>query len=344
MPLTLQELMAIQDECMADDIDIDFAKMSLWDEDTARDYFESGGVLPAGAALDAPKPAAAPASAAPLPRVSDEEFKRWFPKWQKPAAQPKFRLVCFHNAGSSESVWTGRGMRQQTDNPFVVHCRDKGGELLAVELPGRESRRADKRETQLHKYAAALFPVLAPLLQEAESTPYVVIGHSMGTWLCYEFLRLLQAKGIPMPAQAVLSGFPSPDIAEAQRPWSRNAPMDDEAFKDECRGWDVNAVVFAPANWGTFSPMMRDDFTLFDAYEHPAAHASSPPFGCALRCYYAEKDKRVKKEHVEMWQRYGTGSFSVEQVPGNHLFFYDVPARATYMRKVVEGLPSPAFA
>ena len=66
-------------------------------------------------------------------------------------------------------------------------------------------------------------------------------------------------------------------------------------------------------------------------------------FGCALRCYYAEKDKRVKKEHVEMWQRYGTGSFSVEQVPGNHLFFYDVPARATYMQKVVEGLPSPAF-
>ena len=341
MPLTQQQLEDIQAECVADDIKIIFEKMSLWDEDTAREYFESGGVLPPGATLADP-PAAAPPSAAPLPPVSDEEFKKWFPKYQKSVAKPKFRLVCFHNAGSSESVWTGRGVRQTADNPFVVHCREKGGELLAVELPGRESRRAEKRETQLHKYAAALFPVLAPLLQEAESTPYVLIGHSMGTWLCYEVMRLLQSRGIPMPAQLILSGFPAPDIAEAQRPWSRNAPMDDEAFKDECRGWDVNAVVFAPANWGTYSPMMRDDFTLFDAYEHPAAYATSPAFGCALRCYFAEKDKKVNKEHVEMWQRYGAGSFSVEQVPGNHLFFYDIPARATYMQKVVAGLP-PAF-
>ena len=58
MPLTLQELEDIQAECMADDVDIVFEKMSLWDEDTARDYFENGGVLPPGATLDAPKPAA----------------------------------------------------------------------------------------------------------------------------------------------------------------------------------------------------------------------------------------------------------------------------------------------
>ena len=146
MPLTLEELEDIQADCLADDVEIDFEKMSLWDETTVREYFENGGQLPAVEA----KP---PAAAGPmLPPVPEAEFKRWFPKWQKLEA-PRFRIICFHNAGSSESVWTGRGLRTAVDNPFVLHCRERGGELLALELPGREARRAERRETELHRSA-----------------------------------------------------------------------------------------------------------------------------------------------------------------------------------------------
>ena len=53
------------------------------------------------------------------------------------------------------SVWSGNGLRQTAPNPFVQHCQDKGGELLALELPGREARRAEKREVELQRYAAA---------------------------------------------------------------------------------------------------------------------------------------------------------------------------------------------
>ena len=50
-------------------------------------------------------------------QVDDATFKKWFPKWKKPESKPKFRLVCFHNAGSAESNYTGRGLRMPTDNP-----------------------------------------------------------------------------------------------------------------------------------------------------------------------------------------------------------------------------------
>eukprot|EP00908_Phaeocystis_cordata_P011239 Transcript_22089.p1 GENE.Transcript_22089~~Transcript_22089.p1 ORF type:complete len:376 (-),score=139.09 Transcript_22089:73-1104(-) len=338
MPLSLAQLEEIQSDCLADDIEIVFEKMSLWDEDTVREYFENGGQLPPGATLDDPKggtSAAAATSAPPLPPVPEAEFKKWFPRWQK-AEQPRFRLVCFHNAGSSESVWTGRGLRQTADNPFVRHCREAGGELLAVELPGREARRSEGRETQLGRYAEAIFRVLAPVLQEAPAVPYVLIGHSMGTWLLFELSKLLQARGVPSPAQVVVSGFCAPDIPERERPWSRNGPMDDEAFKQECRGWDVNAVVFAPANWGTFSPIMRDDFTLFDAYEYAPAPA---PLAVPVRAFYAAADKRIKKTHLEGWRRFTTASFSVDEVQGHHLFFYDPPQRAAFMNAVLAGLP-----
>ena len=50
-------------------------------------------------------------------QVDDATFKKWFPKWKPPAATPKFRLVCFHNAGSAESNYTGKGLRMPNDNP-----------------------------------------------------------------------------------------------------------------------------------------------------------------------------------------------------------------------------------
>ena len=44
MPLTLEELEEIQADAMADDIEIDFDKMSLWSREKATAYFEGGGV------------------------------------------------------------------------------------------------------------------------------------------------------------------------------------------------------------------------------------------------------------------------------------------------------------
>eukprot|EP00966_Prymnesium_polylepis_P185725 4305113-Prymnesium_polylepis.1 len=43
MPLTLEALEAIQGDAMADDIAIDFDRMTLWTEAQAVAYFESGG-------------------------------------------------------------------------------------------------------------------------------------------------------------------------------------------------------------------------------------------------------------------------------------------------------------
>ena len=42
MPLTLEELQAIQSDAMADDIEIDFDKMSLWTHEQAVTFFEEG--------------------------------------------------------------------------------------------------------------------------------------------------------------------------------------------------------------------------------------------------------------------------------------------------------------
>lgn len=52
--------------------------------------------------------------------------------------------------------------------------------------------------------------------------------------------------------------------------------------QEECRGWDVNEVVFSGAMWGTYQPLLRADFTLFDEYNftRQGAPTSLP---CGLR-------------------------------------------------------------
>lgn len=338
MPLTKEELEEIQAEHMADDLEIDLEKMSLWTKEQANDYFESGGEVVPGAGPVGPEPVAS----VPWAPLKDEALKKWFPKLKQQEQKPKFRLICFHNAGSSESVYSGKGMRQKEDNPFVVHCAQNGGELWACELPGREQRRSEKRRTELQPYCKEdLLPVLEPVIKQ--DVPYVIIGHSMGTWMSYEFIKLLAEKGLPLPKMLFVGGFPGPNIPVGDRPWNKNRSMNDDAFKEECKGWNVNEIVFQEPNWKTFGGMMRDDFTLFDeyAYTDPPAHVVKGEFPIPIRSFYFQKDLRIKKNHVEMWKNFTTDkqSFTCEEMEGNHLFFYDVPARKAWMDKVISKLP-----
>jgi hypothetical protein len=59
--------------------------------------------------------------------------------------------------------------------------------------------------------------------------------------------------------------------------------------QDEMRGWDISEVVFTPAMWPIYQPLLRADCTLFDSYVHKplqppvmspgAAHAADSSTG-----------------------------------------------------------------
>ena len=57
--------------------------------------------------------------------------------------------------------------------------------------------------------ARALLPILGSRLIDV---PYIIVGHSVGTWLAYEFVRAAQDAGLPAPVKAFLSNFPVPDL------------------------------------------------------------------------------------------------------------------------------------
>jgi len=71
MALTLDELEQIQSEALADDVEIDLARMQLWAAEEARAYFESGGTVVPAAPPDAkPAPPDAPHAPSGTPTAS----------------------------------------------------------------------------------------------------------------------------------------------------------------------------------------------------------------------------------------------------------------------------------
>lgn len=155
--------------------------------------------------------------------------------------------------------------------------------------------------------------------------------------MAYELLRAVQAAGLPLPRGAFLSAMASPDIPVPVRPWRLQRGLDEGAFREECRGWDVNEIVFSAAMWGTYQPLMRGDFTLFDEYQH--LHAGAAPFGFPLATFWGSDDRRIKESMVQGWRAFTTGAFSCSMVPGNHLWPLDKEAKRLWLEAVAAELP-----
>ena len=218
--------------------------------------------------------------------------------------KPTARVLCWPNAGNGEDVYTNERLRvdgvvRLRKSPLLEWCRTHDVEVYAVQLPGRGGRSGEKpfrcvkeaaRETL--KIVARRFFMFAETVETAETAetvetanrgdtdapeetfeeasevPWMIIGHSVGSWCAFEFAREARSHGFPPPEMAFLSGFPAPDVLSEDRPWRPNASLDDARFKDECSEWGVDKAVFHERVWPSFEPLLRADFTLFDRYAY----------------------------------------------------------------------------
>ena len=63
-----------------------------------------------------------------------------------------------------------------------------------------------------------------------------------------------------------------------------------------------------------YEALMRDDFTLFDAYEY--APAVAPQLPMPVSAYYARDDKNVKESHVATWKDMTCKDFRLRRCRG----------------------------
>jgi len=279
-----------------------------------------------------------------------DEFKKWFPASAQKRfadfnpADPSVVVICFPNAGNSEDMFSseGSGARRQP-SALIDWVKANNGQLLSVQYPGRAGRKTEAFASSAQQIAAELLPVLAPVIK---SKPYMIVAHSVGTWISFEMLVRARQQGLPMPRQAVLSAFPSPDIPVEERPWLVGAELSENEFKDEARQWSVTDDVFGEGLWGAdgwnFHQIMRHDFALFDSYQYDAS--DKEPFDFPIQTYFATGDLKVSEQMVSGWSRFTTGSFACEPIEGHHLFPQIKEAKKLWLEKAAQVIGSASLA
>lgn len=303
-----------------------------WTEDEIRTYFESEGRL----APNNKKPSNA------LAAPPAEVFNLWFPGLKRSLTsceRPRLRVLCFPSSGNAEDMYTSEGSgTRRAPSPLLEWCRGHHAELLAVQYPGRVMRVKEEQYTDVRTLALAIGKIVGSRLTDV---PYVIVGHSMGAWAAYEFMRWARESGaIPLPLKAFLSAMPGPNISEQDRPWRRQRDLNEEQFKEECRCWDINDVVFSSGMWEMYRPLLRADFRLFDEYQWSRDGGDTPiaPFDFPLTTFFGSRDQRVKEHHVELWRQFTRGPFSCSRVDGNHLWPLDKTSKVEWQEHIVKEL------
>lgn len=222
----------------------------------------------------------------------------------KPRSEATLRLFCFAYAGGGPSV-------------FRPWCDEVAPnvEVVAVQLPGRESR---WREPARKRMAELADEVTANVLSELDR-PFVFFGHSMGAILSFEVVRRLVAGGSPLPERLIVSGRRAPTVPDEDKP-TYDLPRDE--FIEEIRGLTgtPDEVLQHQELMELMLPVLRADFEACDTYRYDGTGSSLPVPILALG---GAEDERIPESAIQPWSLETSESFSSRIFPGGHFFLND---------------------
>jgi medium-chain acyl-[acyl-carrier-protein] hydrolase len=237
--------------------------------------------------------------AVPAPRSDPAEG--WTTRWW-PAPDAALRLYCLPHTGGGAAVY-----RQwaQLLAPRI--------EVVAIRLPGRETRHAQQPHSRLESLVPALLDALEPELDR----PYAWFGHSMGALLAFEACREAGRRNLPRPARLFVSGRRAPHLPSRDRPVHAAS---EEALVAHLRmlGGTPPEVLDDRAALGFLLPMLRADFAVSETYVYRVGE----PLDCPISVFGGAADPVTTAVELAAWRLHAAGQWSVRVFPGDHFFLH----------------------
>jgi surfactin synthase thioesterase subunit len=249
--------------------------------------------------------------------ISRELARSWL-RPLAPGADHRLTLVCLPHAGGGANAFASW--------PALLPAEV---ELVAVQLPGRETR---LREAPLTGFDQVVEAVAGAIAAEVR-LPYALYGHSMGALLAFEVARRTESR---RPVHLFVAGCRAPQLAPAGR--RRHALPQAELVQwlRELEGTAGEVAAHAEL-MRLIMPALRADLTLTDAYRYQAGR----PLPVDLTAFGGESDPEAPPATLPPWSRETANRFSLHLFPGGH--FFVVGARARLLRVMAEEL-EPALA
>jgi surfactin synthase thioesterase subunit len=223
----------------------------------------------------------------------------WIRVW--PARQtPTIRLVCFPYAGAGASMCNGWTDHLAADI-----------DLLAVQLPGRETRLREEPLREFGPLKKALESVLPPYLD----LPMALLGYSFGGTIAFEVARQMLGHEVP-PCHLFVGAAVAPQADRGIEPISH---LPDEQFLaaiQENFGGIPPQLVGHDELLQLVLPALRADMHCIENYNYQPA----PPLPCPITAFGGTDDTVASLAALGGWQAQTSSTFTHRMFPGGHFF------------------------
>lgn len=218
----------------------------------------------------------------------------------KSRPQADLRLFCFPFSGGGASMY----------RDWSEAMGDKI-EVRPVQLPGRESRFREPRETN----ADLIVKKIVDVLELFQDKPFALFGYSLGAFLAFEVCRELRNKNLPMPVHLFVAAMRAPHTPSVHPPLS--ALPDDEFvqqieyyYQPNNDAWHITELR------DLLLPVLKDDFVLADNY----AHRHENPLPCPIDVFAGAEDIGAPPELTKRWSEQTSNIMDYHMYPGGHFF------------------------
>lgn len=218
-----------------------------------------------------------------------------------PSSAAVARLVCFPHAGGAASFFYP-----------VSAAMPPSVEVLALQYPGRQDRRAEKLLSTIGEFSDHVVGALQPWTD----LPLVFFGHSMGATIAFEVARALEGSGIRLGGLFV-SGRRAPSRYRDEQVHLR---PDDGIVAElmELNGTGTD-LLGDKEILEMILPAVRSDYRAIETYRYQPGRDVSCPIIAAV----GDSDPKATLDEVRDWQTHSTGSFELRVFPGGHFYLVD---------------------
>jgi surfactin synthase thioesterase subunit len=217
-----------------------------------------------------------------------------------PVGDARVRLLCIPQAGGGTATF--RPLAGELPREI---------DLMALRLPGRETRR---REPEIRRMDE-LVPALTEALDDYKDLPLALFGYCSGAYAMFELARHLIRTGRPAPVRLFVCASAGPMIVNR----ARNVHLMPEGqFKDYLAKFRVTPeqILNDPTLFAIFESAIRADFAVYET-----APFVPGPVAIPITAIGARDDLSVDVEELLEWREHTTSAFTLHVLQGAHNFF-----------------------
>ncbi|HET9382742.1 MAG TPA: alpha/beta fold hydrolase [Streptomyces sp.] len=192
-------------------------------------------------------------------------------------------------------------------------------ELALICYPGRESR---FNTPFARNWTDLRDDVVRAAVHCLADRPYVLFGHSMGSWVAFETAVHLERIGLAVPSALVVSGGVAPDRRREGPSTLPRSDDSEEVLVTWMRelGQLTPELAAVPDLVRIAVDVLRADITVSESYRFtPGSRVSMP-----LRVLYGTGDATPFAEVERHWRPLANGPFQAVELPGGHFYTPEV--------------------